>query len=486
NGLGGDMFAIVWDPRTKKLYGLNASGRAPLGLTADMVPPEPDGTVPLYSPYSWTVPGTCDGWFELHKKFGKVSMKTILAPAIGYAENGFPVSPVIADAWERSVARFGDKPGFAEVFMPGGRTPRAGEVFRNPALAHTLGLLARRGRDAYYRGPIAREIVEFSEANGGFFTLSDFSSHTSTWVEPISTDYRGWTVWELPPNGQGLAALQLLNILENFDLRSMGRDSADYWHVMVEAKKLAFADRARWYADPEFSSTPIVELLSKEYARSRASLIDMEHAALTDPPGDIAALNRPETTYLCTADSDGMMVSLIQSNYTGFGSGYVVPAVGFGLQDRGGCFNLTPGHPNCLEPGKRPFHTIIPAFVTIDGEPVMAFGLMGGDMQPQGHAQIITDLVDFGMGLQEAGDAIRFHHTGSTDPDGTVMVNGGVLHIEDGLSPEILEELLRRGHIMEPEPVGAYGGYQAIWRDPQTGVYCGATESRKDGCALGY
>ena len=486
NGLGGDMFAIVWDPRTKRLYGLNASGRSPLGLTAEMVPPAADGTVPLYSPYSWTVPGTCDGWFELHKKFGKLSMKKVLAPAISYAEDGFPVSPVIAEAWGRSLARFGSLPGFADVFMPGGHAPVAGEVFRNSALAKTLGLLARRGRDAYYRGPIAREIVEFSEENGGFFSLEDFERHTSTWVDPISTDYRGWTVWELPPNGQGLAALQLLNILENFDLRSMGRDSADYWHVMVEAKKLAFADRARWYADPEVSSTPIEQLLSKEYARSRASLIDMEHAALTDPPGDIAALNRPETTYLCTADKDGMMVSLIQSNYTGFGSGYVVPSLGFGLQDRGGCFNLTPGHPNRLEPGKRPFHTIIPAFVTIDGQPVMAFGLMGGDMQPQGHAQIIADLVDFGMGLQEAGDAIRFHHTGSTDPDGTVMVNGGILHIEDGLPQSVLDELLRRGHVMESELTGAYGGYQAIWRDAKTGVYTGATESRKDGCAMGY
>ncbi len=442
--------------------------------------------VGLVSPYSWTVPGTADGWFELHKNFGRLPMKQVLATAIGYAENGFPVSPVIADAWERSVSRFGDKPGFAEVFMPGGSTPKAGEIFKNPALAKTLSLLANKGRDAYYKGPIARAIVEFSDANGGFFTLEDFARHTSTWVEPISTDYRGWTVWELPPNGQGLAALQLLNIIENFDLRSMGRESPDYWHVMTEAKKLAFADRARWYADPEFSSTPIEQLLSKEYAKSRASLIDMEHAALTDPPGDIAALNRKETTYLCTADENGMMVSLIQSNYTGFGSGYCVPEVGFGLQDRGGCFNLTAGHPNRLEPGKRPFHTIIPAFVTIDGEPVMAFGLMGGDMQPQGHAQIIVNLLDFGMGLQEAGDAIRFHHTGSSDPDGSKMVNGGILHIEPGLREDILSELERRGHIMEPESVGAYGGYQAIWRNPKTGVYTGATESRKDGCAMGY
>jgi gamma-glutamyltranspeptidase/glutathione hydrolase len=316
--------------------------------------------------------------------------------------------------------------------------------------------------------------------------MEDFARHTSTWVDPISTDYRGWTVWELPPNGQGLAALQLLNILENFDLKAMGRESADFWHVMTEAKKLAFADRAKWYADPAFSQTPIAQLLDKEYAKSRAALIDMGHAAQTVEAGEIAALNRKETTYLCTADENGMMVSLIQSNYTGFGSGYVVPEVGFGLQNRGACFNLTPGHPNRLEPGKRPFHTIIPAFVTRNGEPLMAFGLMGGDMQPQGHAQVIVNLLDFGMNLQEAGDAIRFHHTGSTDPDGTIMTDGGVLHIEDGLPPEVLDELKRRGHRLEPEAVGAYGGYQAIWRDPATGIYCGATERRKDGCAMGW
>jgi gamma-glutamyltranspeptidase/glutathione hydrolase len=486
NGLGGDLFAIVWDPKQGKLVGLNASGRAPLALTIDKVPPDSNGTIPLYTPYSWTVPGCAGGWFELHAKYGKLPMSKVLAPAIRYAEEGFPLSPVIASDWERSTKVFAEKPGFKEVFMPGGHAPREGQLFKNPALAKTLRLLAEKGRDAYYKGPIADALVRYSQANGGFFAKEDFARHTSTWDAPISTDYRGYQVWELPPNSQGLAALQLLNLLENFDLKSMGRESADFWHVMTEAKKIAFADRARYYADPAFAQVPVAQLLSKDYAKQRAARIDIQHAATSDAPGDVAALNRKETTYLCTADQNGMMVSLIQSNYTGFGSGYVVPELGFGLQDRGALFSLHKGHPNALEPGKRPFQTIIPAFLTKDGKPLMAFGLMGGDMQPQGHAQIIVNLVDFGMNLQEAGDAIRFHHTGSSEPTGTVMTDGGILHIEDGLPAEVIKQLELRGHVIKSESPGAYGGYQAIWRDPETGVYSGATEKRKDGCALGY
>ena len=484
-GLGGDLFAILWDPRQNKVVGLNASGRAPLALTIAKVPPDTDGTIPLYTPFSWTVPGCCDGWFELHAKYGKLPMSRILAPAIRYAEEGFPLSPVIAADWARGASKFQDKPGFSAVFMPGGHAPKEGERFKNPALAKTLRLIAAKGRDAYYKGPIADALVRYSRANGGFFAPEDFARHHSTWDAPISTDYRGYSVWELPPNSQGLAALQLLNILENYDLRAMGRTSPDFWHVMVEAKKLAYADRARYYADPAFAKIPMERLLSKDYAKQRAALIDMKHAALTDSPGDMA-LNRKETTYLCAADGSGLMISLIQSNYTGFGSGYVVPELGFGIQDRGGLFSLHAGHPNALEPGKRPFQTIIPAFLTKDGVPLMAFGVMGGDMQPQGHAQVIVNLVDFGMNLQEAGDAIRFHHTGSSEPTGTVMTGGGELHIEDGLPPSVLDELKRRGHVLKSEDVGAYGGYQAIWRDPATRIYAGATEKRKDGCALGY
>ncbi len=486
NGLGGDLFAILWDPKQQKMVGLNASGRAPLALTIAKVKPDKDGTIPLYSPYSWTVPGCCDGWFELHAKYGKLPMSRVLAPAIRYAEAGFPLSPVIAGDWERSTRVFKDKPGFAQVFMPGGKAPREGEIFKNPALAKTLRLIAAKGRDAYYRGAIAATLVGYSEANGGFFAKEDFAKHHSTWDAPISTDYRGYTVWELPPNSQGLAALQMLNILENFDLKAMGRTSADFWHVMTEAKKIAFADRARYYADPAFAKVPVEQLLSKAYAKQRATLIDLKHAATTDSPGEVAALNRRETTYLCAADESGLMISLIQSNYTGFGSGYVVPELGFGLQDRGGLFSLHAGHPNALAPGKRPFQTIIPAFMTKDGQPLMAFGLMGGDMQPQGHAQVVVNLVDFGMNLQETGDAIRFHHTGSSEPTGTVMTDGGVLHIEDGLPASVLDELKARGHVLESESVGAYGGYQAIWRDPASHVFSGATEKRKDGCALGW
>jgi gamma-glutamyltranspeptidase/glutathione hydrolase len=484
NGLGGDLFAIVYDPKTKRLHGLNASGRAPLALTIDKVKPLPDGTIPLYSPFSWTVPGCADGWFELHKRFGRLPMKDVLAPAIAYARNGFPLSPVIAADWGRAARLLKDKPGFAEVFMPGGRAPAEGEIFRNPALARTLERLAQGGRDAFYRGPVADALVRYSQQNQGYFSKEDFARHTSTWDEPISTDYRGYTVWELPPNGQGLAALQMLNLLENFDLKAMGRESADFWHVLVEAKKLAFADRARYYADPAFASVPVRELLSKDYARARAKRIDMAHAAGTDEPGN-PRLSMSETTCLATGDQDGMMVALIQSNYTGFGSGYVVPELGFGLQDRGGLFSLDPKHPNRLEPGKRPFHTIIPAFITKDGVPLMAFALMGGDMQPQGHVQIVVDLVDLGMGLQEAGDAPRFHHDGSSEPTGTVMHDGGELHLEDGVPMEVRRELARRGHRIAAV-FGVFGGYQAVWRDPATGVYAGASESRKDGCAMGY
>jgi gamma-glutamyltranspeptidase/glutathione hydrolase len=487
NGLGGDLFAIVWDPQTGKVVGLNGSGREPLAATLEKVKAAANAdTIPLYSPLAWTVPGACDAWFELHKRYGKLPMSQILLPAITYAEQGFPLSPVIAGDWERSLVRFKDKPGFAQVFMPEGRAPKEGERFTNPVLGRTLRTLAGNGRDAYYKGPIAQAIVKFSQENGGYFSLEDFAKHTSTWVEPISTDYRGWTVWELPPNGQGLAALQMLNILENFDLKKMGRESPEFWHVMTEAKKLAFADRARYYADPEFVKTPVAALLSKDYAKERAKKINLQRAALTDQPGEFPPLNRPETTYLCTADANGMMVSLIQSNYTGFGSGYVIPQTGFGLQNRGAQFSLDPHHPNALAPGKRPFHTIIPAFVTKDGKPLMAFGLMGGDMQPQGHAQVIVNLVDFGMNLQEAGDAIRFHHTGSSDPDGSVMKDGGKLNLEPGLSDALKKELERRGHVLGTEAVGAFGGYQAIWRDPVSGFYGGATEKRKDGCAQGY
>jgi gamma-glutamyltranspeptidase/glutathione hydrolase len=484
-GLGGDLFAMVWDPKTEELYGLNASGRAPAALTIDKVPATEEGTIPVYSVYSWTVPGCADGWFELHQKFGRLPMKDVLGPAAEIAREGAPVPQVIAGGWARGAAIFKEMPGFAEIFMPDGKVPVEGEVFANPALADTLDALAAGGRDAYYGGDIAEQIVAFSNEVGGFFSLEDFADHSSEWVEPISTIYRGLTVWELPPNPQGLAALQMLNILEGFNLAAMGRDSTDLWHLLIEAKKLAYEDRAKYYADMTFAEVPVEALLDKEYAAERARLIDMTRAAERIAPGN-PALEHGDTTFLVTADSSGMMVALIQSNYTGFGSGYVVPSLGFGIQDRGALFSLDPDHPNALEPGKRPFHTIIPAFMGFNGVPDTAFGLMGGDMQPQGHVQIVVNLVDFGMNLQEAGDAPRFHHGGSSEPTGTLMTSGGIVHLESGLPVEVYRDLTNRGHRIEEINPAYFGGYQIIHRDPKTGVLAGATESRKDGMAAGY
>ncbi|MDH3786400.1 MAG: gamma-glutamyltransferase, partial [Acidobacteriota bacterium] len=376
------------------------------------------------------------------------------------------------------------KPGFAEVFLLDGKAPDEGQIFRNPALAGTYRQLATAGRAAFYDGEIARAIVAFSEAQGGFFSIEDLTRHSSDWVEPQSTSYRGVDLFELPPNGQGIAALEMLNILEGFDLRSMGRESANFWHLMIEAKKLAYEDRARFYADPEFAEVPTGNLISKAYGRTQAKRIDMNRAAERLEPGD-PGMARGDTTYLAVADRDGNMVSLIQSNYTGFGSGYVLPQWGFGIQNRGALFNLYPESPNHLKPGKRPFHTIIPAFAMKDGQPWLAFGVMGGDMQPQGHVQILVNMLDLDMNLQEAGDAARFYHTDSSEPTGTLMTAGGVLHLEPEVPDEIRQDLSRRGHRLGPG-VDSYGGYQAVARDPQSGVLSGATESRKDGCARGY
>jgi gamma-glutamyltranspeptidase/glutathione hydrolase len=412
-------------------------------------------------------------------------MRDLLRPAIQAAREGEPVPQVIAAAWSRGAATFRDKPGFATVFLPGGRPPREGEIFRNPALARTYELLARQGRAAFYRGEIARAIVAFSSQNGGSFSKEDFENHRSEWVDPISTDYRGVTVWEMPPSTQGVTALEMLNMLETFDLRGMGRDSVGFWHTLVEAKKLAYEDRALYLGDPAAGRIPVAGLLTKDYARERARLISPGRAARRLDAG-IADGAAKDTTYLAVADREGNMVSLIQSNYTGFGSGYVIEAYGFGLHNRGALFSLDRSSPNRLEPGKRPFHTIIPGFATRAGRPYLAFGVMGGDMQPQGHVQILVNLTDFGMNLQEAGDAPRAYHTGSSEPTGTSMTDGGILHLESGVPAEVRRELARLGHWIVEANGGVFGGYQAIARDPVTGVYAGASESRKDGCAMGY
>jgi gamma-glutamyltranspeptidase/glutathione hydrolase len=483
-GIGGDLFAILWDPKTQQIHGLNASGRAPAAARPERIPAEPDGTIPQRSPYSWTVPGAVDGWFELHGKFGRLPMAELLAPAIRSAEEGEPVPRVIASAWEREATSVGMPPGFAATFLPGGRAPREGEVFKNGALAKTYRAIAARGRNGFYEGSVAAAVDAFSRRVDGFLRREDLSAHRSEWVQPLSTTYRGIELWELPPNGQGIAALEMLNMLEEFDLGQLGRESPDFWHLMVEVKKLAFEDRARFIADPAFAKLPIADLLSKTYARERAGRIDMGRAAQEIPPGN--ARLGPDTTILAAADGEGALIALIQSNYHGFGSGYAVEECGFGLQSRGAQFDLGPGRANSLVPGKRPFHTIIPALVTRDGKPWIAFGVMGADMQPQGHVQVLVNLVNFGMDLQQAGDAARYYHTQSSEPTGTMMKEGGVLSLEPGVSEEIRRELIRRGHRLRDAPSWAFGGYQAVARDPVTGVLSGASESRKDGCALGY
>jgi gamma-glutamyltranspeptidase/glutathione hydrolase len=485
NGIGGDLFAIVWDAGSGKLHGLNASGRSPRSLTREWLVEQGYTSIPPYGPLPVSVPGTVDGWFELHGRFGKLPMTDILQPAIDYARNGHPVHETIQHYWQRAVPRLSEYPGFAEQMTIDGRAPEVGEMWKNPNLANTLERIASEGRDVFYKGDIARVIGEYMQANGGFLSYPDMAAHSSDWVEPVSVNYRGYDVWELPPNGQGIAALQMLNILERHDVASMGFGSADYIHLFLEAKKLAFEDRARFYADPDYMDIPVAGLLSDEYAAERDHLIDMKRAAREYPHGDPEALRAGDTIYLTTADANGNMVSLIQSNYRGMGSGMTPPGLGFVLQDRGELFSLEAGHPNAYAPGKRPFHTIIPAFITRDGKPWISFGLMGGGMQPQGHVQIVANLVDFGMGLQEAGDAPRIHHTGSSEPTGEAMRDGGTVNLETGFDYAVIRELMGRGHRIEFSR-GPYGGYQAIMKHAEYGVYVGASESRKDGQAAGY
>lgn len=487
NGIGGDLFAIVWDPKTQKLHGYNGSGRSPKSLTLAEFQRRDLKEIPPHGPLPVSVPGTVDGWFALHERFGRLPMATNLAPAIRYAREGHPVAEVIAYYWDRSVPKLSQYPGFTEQFTIDGHAPRKGTMWRNPNLASTLQQIADEGRDAFYKGEIARQIDAYFKANDGFLSYDDLASHQGEWVEPVSSNYRGVDVWELPPNGQGIAALQMLNILEGYDFSSIPFGSAEHVHLLVEAKKLAFADRARLYADPAFQPAPVARLISKPYASERRALISMDKAMQVVQPGTPKQLGEGDTIYLTTADSDGMMVSLIQSNYRGMGSGMAPPGLGFILQDRGEMFVLQKDHPNGYAPGKRPFHTIIPAFLSKDGKPWVSFGVMGGGMQPQAHAQIVMNLVDFDMNLQEAGDAPRIQHEGSTEPTGqnTSMTDGGEINLETGFPYEAIRALMRKGHRVTFAD-GPYGGYQAILRDPKTGVYYGASESRKDGQAAGY
>jgi gamma-glutamyltranspeptidase/glutathione hydrolase len=481
SGIGGDLFAIVCDAKTKQLYGLNASGRSPQSLTLEHFKLQGLDKIPAYGPLPVSVPGAVDGWFELHERFGSMPMSDILSPAIDYAKKGFPVTELIAYYMERSVSRLSEFPGFAETYMPNGKAPVKGQIFTNQHLAVTYEKIATGGRDAFYKGDIARTIAAYMKEQGGFLSYEDLATHSSEWVEPVSTNYKGYDVWELPPNGQGIAALQILNIMEQYDVEEMGFGSAEYVHTFVEAKKLAFEDRAKYYADPAFNKIPVDWLISKEYAKQRKQLIQANKAAKRYDAG----INDGDTIYLTTADKDGNMVSLIQSNYRGMGSGMTATGLGFVLQDRGELFSLRKGHFNTYAPGKRPFHTIIPAFVTRDAKPWLSFGVMGGGTQPQMHAQIVINMIDFGMNLQEAGDAPRILHSGSSQPTGELMEDGGFISLENGFSPQTRRTLVQQGHVLQ-EVSGSYGGYQAIMRDPKTGVYYGASESRKDGHAAGY
>ena len=484
-GIGGDLFAIVWDAKTQQLYGLNASGRSPASLTLNEFRQRNLEYIPPFGPLPVTVPGCVDGWYELHSRFGQLPMKQVLTPAIQYAREGFPVSEVIASGWRGSKSTFSKYPGFLDTYFPNGNGPEPGDIFQNPMLADTLQRIADGGRDEFYKGDIARAIADFIQKHEGFLTYDDLASHKSEWIHPVSTNYRGYDVWELPPNGQGIAALQMLNILEGYDLRSAGFGSPDHLHWFLEAKKLAFEDRARLYADMDFAKVPVDRLISKEYADTRRLLIDDSQAANQYPVGLPHALEEGDTIYLTVADKDRNMVSLIQSNYRGFGSGMCPDGLGFCLQDRGQLFDLTEGRFNTYAPKKRPFHTIIPAFVTKDGEPFMSFGVMGGATQPQGHVQIICNIVDFDMNTQEAGDAPRVVHSGSSQPTGETMTDGGTVSIERQFGPKLRNQLKKRGHKLKYVN-GIFGGYQGIRYDRERDVYFGASESRKDGMAAGY
>jgi gamma-glutamyltranspeptidase/glutathione hydrolase len=484
-GIGGDLYAIVWDARSGKLYGLNASGRSPYAATRALLAEKGLSHIPTAGPLSWSVPGCVDGWEELRRRFGTRSLEQLLEPTIRYAEDGFPVSPVIAGYWRAGERRLRQNPDAARTYLTDSRAPRAGQVFKNPALARSYRALARGGRDAFYKGRIAEEIVAFSEKHGGLFTLRDFADHTSTWVDPVSTTYRGYQVWEIPPPGQGIAVLQMLNLLEGYDLKKLGPQSPAYWHLFLEAKKLAYADRARYYCDPTFSKVPVTELISKEYAARRRKQIEPARAKTGVEAGD-PKLGASETVYLCVVDKDRNCVSLIQSNYSGFGSGLVPGELGFALQNRGTLFALDEHHANRLEPHRRPFHTIIPAMVTKDGKPWFVFGVMGGDMQPQGQVEVLVNLLDFGMDVQEAGEAPRLEHLGSATPTGLPEQDGGgTVAAERGIADAIVEELTRLGHHVVRRHTNG-GGYQGILIDPRTNMLLGGSEYRKDGCAVGY
>jgi gamma-glutamyltranspeptidase/glutathione hydrolase len=491
-GIGGDLFAMVWDPKTRALHGYNGSGRSARGRSYDDLMRKLNGRkkIPLFGSLTVTVPGAVDGWFALSGKFGSRNMAELLAPAISYAREGFPLTQLVAYLMERDLKlRMADgdveeKDNARALYAPKGETPRHGKIFRNPDLAASYEMLAEEGRDAFYKGALAEVMDRYFRRIGGDLRAADFAAHQGEWVTPVSVNYRGHDVFELPPNGQGAAALQMLKLLEGYDLAAMGAGSADAFHVMIEAKRLAYEDLAKFYGDPDFVQVPIAALLSEDYAARQRGRIDMRRANPNVGPGD-PTLTRGGTTYFTVADASGMMVSWIQSNFRGMGSGLVPDGLGFMFHHRGEHFSLDPASPNIYAPGKRPFHTIIPGFVMKGGEPYLSFGVMGGDMQPQGHVQVLVNLIDFGMGLQEAGDFLRFRHYGGTEATGDAPDGVGWVEIESGITEEVRAELERRGHRLVKGSV-YFGGYQAILKDAANGVYWGASEMRKDGQAAGY
>jgi len=484
-GLGGDLFAMLWDPEEKAVKGLNASGGAPTAATRGWFEGKGYDRIPDQGPLSVSVPGAVGGWSALHERYGRLPMAQLLAPAVSLANSGFPVSEVIASEWAKEGERLADEPGFAATFLPSGEAPAKGLPFRNPALGRLLQQIGEHGSQVFYQGPVARSMAETVQQAGGLLAEQDLAAYKPEWVEPVSVDFQGKTVWQLPPNGQGLVASQILKLIEPWDLSKAGFGSPEHVHLLVEAKKLAFADRARWFADPSFEKVPTAQLVDSAYLNSRRRLIDPQRAASQAEPGD-PRLDKGDTVYLTVADEQGMMVSLIQSNYAGMGSGVVPVGLGFSLQNRGALFSLQPGHANVIAPGKRPFHTIMPGFVTRDGAPWLSFGVMGGAMQPQGQVQILLNLLVFGMNLQAAGDAPRIRHDGSAGPTGKPAPEGsGVVHLEPGFPEGTAEALADRGHEVRIGQ-GSFGGYQAIAYNPVDRFWRGASEYRKDGQASGY
>lgn len=471
-GIGGDAFIMIYLAREKKLLALNASGRAPYSLNRDIVLEKGHKRMPGSGILTVTVPGAFDGWCEILEKYGTLSLEKVLEPAIYYAENGFPVTEIIQRSWKEYEKKLLGHPDIKKTYLIDGRVPEVGEIFIQMNLARTLKILAEGGRDSFYRGEIAEKIVKFSDENGGYLTQKDFADHTSTWVEPIAVDYKGYTLYECPPNGQGIAALEMLNILENASLKSFGQNSAMYLHYLIEAKKLAYADLRKWVGDPEFNDLPVNEMTSKSYAKKQFNRIDLNKAKLRVDSG---IPDNGDTIYLTVMDEDNNAVSFINSIYDEFGSGLVAGETGICLQSRGALFSLQEGHVNMLEPHKRPFHTIIPAMVFKDGEFFMTFGVMGGSMQPQGHVQVLLNIVEFGMNIQEAIEAPRFRH-----------YSGLRVMLEPEINAEIRKQLEALGHQIIQHRQGAYGGGQGIIFNQKNGTKMGGSDPRKDGMAAGW